>query len=201
MGNSEPKKGLKNLFKIKWDSSLYFLIATNIIIIILAVIKKFDFPTILFVYWCQSVIIGFFNFIRILSLKNFTEEKVPTKAARGYAIFSAFFFLIHFWGFHLVYLIFLLSIAKPNFTFISTIILSAGLLFINHLFSFIKNFKHDTEKKQDIGKVMSFPYARILPMHLTIMFGLFLVGNKGIIFFLILKTIADVIMHNREHQD
>lgn len=70
----------------------------------------------------------------------------------------------------------------------------------NHSFSFYKNLKKDTEKKQNIGRVMLFPYARILPMHIIIVMGLLInPTTNSILLFLILKTIADLIMHQKEH--
>jgi len=45
---------------------------------------------------------------------------------------------------------------------------------------------------------MFFPYARIIPMHLTIIFGM-LLGKGAIVLFLTLKTLADMIMHVLEH--
>lgn len=53
---------------------------------------------------------------------------------------------------------------------------------------------------------MLFPYARIIPMHLTIMFGgvLASVGNFShivLLFFMLLKTIADLAMHSLEHAE
>ena len=44
---------------------------------------------------------------------------------------------------------------------------------------------------------MFYPYARIIPMHLTIVFGFNFGG--ALILFLVLKTFADVIMHIVEH--
>ena len=90
---------------------------------------------------------------------------------------------------------------KPEFISILFILLSIGLFFLNHLFSFIKNFKHDTEKKQGFNGVLLLPFIRTLPMHLIILFGFILLDNKGIVIFLVLKTIVDVIMHNWEHRD
>ena len=48
---------------------------------------------------------------------------------------------------------------------------------------------------------MFFPYLRILPMHLTIIVGgaIGSAGTGALLFFLVLKTIADVIMHRIEH--
>lgn len=197
------KLELKRLISIKWDSSIYFLIAINLITIFLAVIQKWDLPIMLFIYWSQSVIIGLFYFIKILNLKNFVTDDFkinrksvePTKETKNK---TAFFFLLNYGIFHLAYLAFILSTARPYFTSIYPILIGIGLFFINHLFSFVKNFKKDTEKKQNIGRVMTTPYARIIPMHLAMIFGFF---TTGLLFFLILKTFADVIMHNFEYQD
>ena len=48
-----------------------------------------------------------------------------------------------------------------------------------------------------------FPYARIIPMHLTILLGSYFVGGAEgtLIIFLALKTLADVLMHMIEHGD
>lgn len=53
---------------------------------------------------------------------------------------------------------------------------------------------------------MFFPNARIIPMHLTILFGGILSGGtlKGkmtLALFMVLKTFADVIMHIVEKKD
>lgn len=53
---------------------------------------------------------------------------------------------------------------------------------------------------------MFFPYARIIPMHLTIIFGgMFLYLGIGSVFVLVLflglKAVADLIMHIIEHRE
>lgn len=48
---------------------------------------------------------------------------------------------------------------------------------------------------------MFLPYARVIPMHLTIIFGFgFGSHSFALIIFLILKTVADWIMHEFEHR-
>lgn len=194
---------LKNLFKIKWDSSLYFLIVTNLIVIFLAVIQRWNFPILFIIYWSQSVIIGLFNFIKILNLKNLKTQNIILNGGnlRKARINGAIFFLFLFGFLHYIYLLFILHNLKPYFTSIFFIILSIGLFFINHLFSFIKNFKHDIEKKQNLDRFVLLPFVRTIPIHLIIFFGFILVDNGGIVIFLLLKTIVDVIMHNWEHRD
>lgn len=84
----------------------------------------------------------------------------------------------------------------PNFIELKYIFLTALLFFINHLFSYFYNRPKDT-KKQNIGSLMFYPYARIIPMHLTIIFGSSFGGALPL--FLVLKTFADAIMHVVEH--
>ena len=52
----------------------------------------------------------------------------------------------------------------------------------------------------NIGSMMFFPYIRIIPMHVFIVLGAFFAGpSGGLVFFLVLKTLADEAMHAIEH--
>jgi len=197
------------------DHSTLFLLFANFIMIFFAIYENWNLLTIMFIYWCQSVIIGVFTFFKILNLKNFSTEGMrfsngPALPTTGTKIGMAFFFLFHYGFFHFGYFFFL--IANPFFDISSqtsftglTILIVIVVFFINHLFSFLYNREKDANKKQNIGKVMMFPYIRIIPMHLTIIFGSFFImaGSPQIslILFLILKTIADVAMHIIEHRE
>ena len=77
------------------------------------------------------------------------------------------------------------------------ILFAALIFFLNHCFSYIYNKPRDTEL-QNISKLMFYPYLRIIPMHLTIIIGVFTSG--GLLIFLILKMMADGIMHVFEHR-
>lgn len=183
-----------------WDLSLWFLLFSNIITIFFAITENWDLSNIMWIYWFQSIIIGFFNFIRILQLKEFSTEGVvinglPAQPTQNTKFSLAFFFLLHYGLFHFGYLIFLLA-NTPNFIEVKHILPLALLFFINHLFSYFYNKPRDT-KKQNIGSLMFYPYVRIIPMHLTIIFGYQFGG--GLLLFLVLKTFADVIMHIVEH--
>jgi hypothetical protein len=191
------------------DPSTLALLGSNLITIILALAQHWSLLTIMWIYWSQSVIIGVFSFIKILSLKDFSTEDfysngklvLPTTKTK---VSTAFFFAFHYGFFHFVYMIFLLSftltdaISFGRLVSVGSIVFAACIFFVNHMFSYFYNRKHDT-KKQNIGSIMFFPYARIIPMHLTIIFGMFL-GPASIVLFLILKTVADLIMHVVEHR-
>lgn len=197
------------------DPSLWLLVIANGISIYFALVEHWNLFDLMLVYWAQSVIIGFFNFLRILSLKNFSTEGftmngravAPTKETK---IKTAFFFALHYGFFHVGYLFFLFFAvsfpasgvtAKAGGSFF--IIISIMTFFINHAFSYFYNRKSDEARRSNIGKVMFYPYARILPMHFTIIIGGFLgaVGKGSLVLFLflLLKLLADVLLHIQEH--
>lgn len=153
-------------------------------------------------YWIQSVTIGIFNFIRILQLEGFSVEGMrvngqPVAPNRHTKIHTAFFFLCHYGFFHAIYATFLVSGGMPDFIKLKFLIFTAVIFFFNHLFSYFFNRRKDTQQ-QNIGLLMAYPYLRIIPMHLTIIFGLFL--GVALPLFLVLKTIADAVMHAVEHR-
>lgn len=194
------------------DISTWCLLITNLIVIILAIVQKWNIGEILWIYWMQSIIIGVFYFLKILIVNNISIElpiqNYPNRKYFGnLKYFLAVFFLIHYGIFHLVYMAFLsmpffLNLEIYKFSFYSLeILISVGLFFANHLFSFLYNFRQDREKKMNINSVIFQPYLRIIPIHLTIIAGGFLFNQNIIIllFFLILKTFSDLVMHVREH--
>lgn len=193
----------------KWshDTSLWFLFISNILTIILAVNGEQNFLTILWIYWIQSVTIGIFNFIRILDLQNFSTEgfKINNKAVQptqNTKRFTAYFFAAHYGLFHIVYAVFIFSgifaNSLENFIDVKYILILALVFFLNHLFSYFYNRPRDIKLK-NIGSLMFYPYLRIIPMHITIILGTYF-SEGALVFFLVLKTFADCMMHIIEHQ-
>lgn len=190
------------------DPSTQSLLIANIFVIILALAQNWDITTILWVYWAQSVIIGFFNFLRILALKNFSTENFtinnrPVEPTEKTKLFTASFFAIHYGLFHLIYTIFISSLfPKLDMTeAYPYVLLGAFVFFINHFYSFLHNKKRDEELKQNIGTIMFTPYARIIPMHLIVMVGALIGGRLLLVLFLFLKTMTDLFMHVAKHAD
>ncbi|HEY4495249.1 MAG TPA: DUF6498-containing protein [Candidatus Paceibacterota bacterium] len=200
----QPKK---NLF---YDFSFWTLLFSNLITIFFATRDGWSLSTIMLIYWFQSVIIGLFNFIRILQLTEFSTNGLiindsPAQPTKRTKIFIAFFFLAHYGLFHVAYLAFILSGSadgllngKTDAIDVRLLVLTVILFFANHLFSFIYNRPRDT-KKQNIGSLMFHPYIRIIPMHITIVAGS-IFASAMLPFFLILKTFSDVLMHIVEHR-
>jgi hypothetical protein len=210
----EPKEGGKRvniMDYIKIDASTISLAAANIITIVLAIKNGWSLLVILWIYWLQSVTIGIFNFVRILTLKDFSTEDFlmngkPLIASPASKYVTASFFAFHYGLFHFVYFIFLVIAsftAEKGVLSLSSlwlVIVSAAIFAVNHAFSFLSRFVRERKKKVNLGLAMAFPYVRIFPMHICIVFG-FIVDTSvfGLVFFMTLKTLADIIAHQIEH--
>jgi hypothetical protein len=195
--------------------SNWILIASNFSVIFFAFIDNLTATEVMWMYWIQSVIIGIFNFIRILSLKDFLtvglklngKEVGPTKATK---ISSAIFFFFHYGFFHLIYAIFISSFplilneSKPSGNFF--LLFPALVFFINYGIEFYKEQTLPGEEKPNLGALMFLPYVRIIPMHLTIILGGFItaagsmlkMNTSYVVIFVLMgiKTFVDLITHS-----
>jgi hypothetical protein len=142
--------------------------------------------------------------LKEFSTKGFTENGHPVEPTEETKNRNARFFLMHYGFFHLVYFIFLLVFSQAGM--LGSALNSADLIYIiptallflgNHIYSYRYNRPRDIGKP-NIGTLMFYPYARIVPMHITLILGVFLGGP--LLLFLLLKTLADVIMHIVEHR-
>lgn len=188
---------------IPWrDVSLLLLLTSNIAAIVSVLQNGGSAQMALWVYWSQSIIIGFFNVLKIVCASDAQIDTNPIRINKKTIeskprakLFLAGFFTVHFGLFHVAYFVCLLiaPFGGSTDTFVFSTILPATLLFfLNHLFSFFYNRRR--ERHTQIGSYMTMPYFRIVPMHLSVIIGLFL-GSALLPFFMILKSIVDVLAH------
>lgn len=183
------------------DRSAFTLIAANLFAAVVAVVFGMDLKDLMLVYWVQSVIIGFSFFIRMLNLQQYSTEGF-SGVGEG-KITNALFFLFHYGGFHAGYLLFLVAGPESKGTVMVPVTglgLCALAFAVNHAYSLAHNIRLDRSGSPNLGTMMFLPYARVVPMHLTIIFGDQLAGGmQALMLFIGLKTAADVIMHVIEH--
>ena len=176
------------------NPSFFFLLAGNLYCIWYYQNHTNGFTTVVWIYWLQSVIIGLFNFIDLLTIKNydaadFKMNDAPlTEKNKGC---MAWFFLLHFGFFHLVYGIFLLV----DFGFLNVdrifLLIGVAAFLLETISGFIKRKQFEEEVKLSIGTIFFLPYLRVVPMHLMILIPAF-TGIKASLIFLVLKMAADI---------
>ena len=188
------------------DSAVNGILLSNAITLALAWWAGDGLIFLLWPYWIQSVVIGYFAQRRIRRLRDFSVEGLkingrPATNTPSTAKWSANFFVVHYGLFHLVYAIFLTTFsAGADVEWLGVVV--AGLSFAwSHAASHRMHVEHDLRGKPNLGALMFVPYVRIVPMHLTIILGTVLGGGLfGMLLFASLKTAADVAMHYIEHR-
>lgn len=198
----------KSTYKPLRDPSLIGIILSNLVSIYLAYANDWDLGNILWVFWGQSVIIGISNFMRIMSLKefstkNFTMNDQPVPETQEAKEQVAWFFAIHYGLFHLAYFAFLCKeypLFGMPFDNVALIVVAISLFVGSHSYSFLHNGQYDfKEQKPNLGNLMFYPYLRVIPMHLIIGVGGSEFEDMSIYIFMGLKTLADIGMHAMEH--
>lgn len=201
--SSEPQKPAEPRF----TDTAKNLALSNLLTLVVALIANWNLWQVLWIYWAQSVTIGFFNFQRMRRLKEFTSDGFrmngrtvpPTPESKKQV---ANFFAMHYGLFHLAYLLFMTGhmtgLSAQDWIAISAC--SASFL-VNHRSSARRTMDRDLARKPNIGTLLFFPYARIIPMHAAIIFGAAAVpgSRAALALFIVLKTAADLAMHAVQH--
>jgi uncharacterized membrane protein len=127
--------------------------------------------------------------------------------------------MVHYGVFHIGYAVFLTVFSSGFIPFFSKftegtpidftgILLMGAIFLVGHAYSYYYNFILRNEREVDgkgLSRIFSYPYVRIIPMHVTIILGAGFILKLGgglavLIFFLAIKTLADLGMHVREHK-
>lgn len=175
-------------------------------ILVIAVVWYQNLPplSVIWIFWWQSVIIGWFNYRRMRALKQFSTKGLtmngsPVGETEKDKKSVANFFLIHYGFFHFGYLIFMLVNGAVKTVAIHWLLITIIGFIWTHRSNYLSLVEADTRNKHNIGTMMFMPYLRVLPMHLAIIFSL---GKAGVGFwiFMGLKTLADLGMHVLTHR-
>jgi len=189
------------------DLSLLPLLVSNGLAIWWTARDHLSLQTVMMIYWAQSVAIGAVNVLRILALREYSTEDFrmggPLSPSAGTKLKIASFFALHYGFFHVVYLVFILAAMTRGRVDVNVpfILYGAALFAGTDLAALALHWSAET-RGRNIGRVMFAPYARIVPMHLAIIFGGFVNYHPGLTLgiFQGLKTIADVFTHLLQHR-
>jgi hypothetical protein len=206
---------VQRLLRHIWtDLSAWTLVLTNIITILAAYLEHWPFSTIIWVYWCQILIIGFFAFVRTIALTDFSltgVERIRLRFTLKGKLRAGVIFLAHFTVVQLCVTFVLWLVVGPITSVNGTILLFTALMFFsNHLFSYIYNKKRERVVYKNLGFAVLRPYLRMLPLFVAFLFAGIIIASLflsrgaklepvGYLVLFVLKTGADVIAHNLEH--
>jgi hypothetical protein len=190
------------------SQSTFSLVAVNVATLVVALVLDWPVQALMWPYWIQSVVIGYYRRRRILALgrfstENFTMNDRPVSPTPATQRSVANFFALHYGFFHFGYLMFLIKQSQDWRWWDVLGWLALGVSFAwNHRLSFQQNVEADRHGTPNIGTLMFLPYARILPLHFTIILGASIGGGGAfaVLLFGALKTVADVLMHYVEHR-
>ena len=163
--------------------------------------------TIMFVFWMESAVIGCFNVLKLVIVANILS------------IIMVPFFVVHYGAFmsgHLVFIFALFSPDERSFSgffpprdLLISHIMNVWLAFLgvslSHGISFFYNFIGKKEfRRSTPEKQMMAPYGRIILMHVTIIFGGWLILALGapilaLVLLIGLKIVSDARAHHKEH--
>lgn len=210
------------------DRAVHAILLANGVTLLMALWQGWSVLQLMWPFWMQSLIIGWYARQRILKLTAFCTEGMkinnrPVRPTPATQRRMANFFALHYGGFHAIYLVFLIALTTTTDAagFISVTNESTGaesLVYIGHvhpldfvIYAFLAagfigthRTSHKGHVAADLGGVpklghlMMLPYLRVVPMHLTIMLAVAF-GGSALWLFVLLKVAADVGMHKVEH--
>ncbi|HEX2728861.1 MAG TPA: DUF6498-containing protein [Rubrobacteraceae bacterium] len=208
--------------------AVLFLVGVNAIPLVGVIFYDWNLFSIMFLYWFENGIIGFFNVFKIARAgkpsagTNLTINGRPSNLSG--AVFYVPFFIAHygiFWVVHGVFVIVLFGLfgGQPfggvgppeimgGFRGFEPggVAIAALSLFLSHGVSFYVNFLGNEEYLNVSPDEQMFqPYGRVIALHVTILGGGFLAGYLGtplasLVLLIVLKTAIDIWAHLREHR-
>ena len=176
------------------------LLLSNAATLAAALLLQWSFGSLLWAYWLQSIIIGWYARQRMLTLAQFStdgftsnNQRVPENEEGKRS--TARFFTFHYGFFHVAYLAFLWKDHALAGWRNALVLLICGASFaLSQRETFAAQHAADLRGKPNLGTLMFTPYLRVVPMHLAIILGSKLGGGAALLLFTGLKTASDLLL-------
>jgi hypothetical protein len=196
--------------------SLIVLVIANLVPLFGVFAWGWSVAELLFMYWTESAIIGFFNVLKMALARGpmtgsmsveiplagaSTHDTAMPIGALMFKLVTIPFFIVHYGIFMSVHLAFLIAFFFESFSpgLAFAVILGSASLFVSHGVSFVLNYLGKKEYlKASAGSLMAAPYPRIVLMQFVIILGA-LIGAPMLIF-VPGKILIDAYAHLKERE-
>ena len=190
-------------------AGLRAILAANAATLAMAIWQDWPLAFLMWPYWIQSMVIGWFARERILALRSYAEggflldgrsATAPPRTQRQYANLL----VLHYGLAHVLYLAVMIetlpAIGARDWALFA---LGGAGFWLAHRHSHRLNVAADTHAVHRIGALVFLPYVRVVPMHLCIVLAtsaMVPASWVALISFTVLKIAADAFMHVAEHR-
>jgi len=197
--------------KLRLTPSIVALILANAFPVVGVLFLGWTVFPLLLLYWLENVIVGAFNVAKMMLAQPGDLLRWAGKA------FLIPFFMVHFGMFTYVHGMMLFALFGPKpmdpFGFVHTVpaVIRANQLgwgvanlIGSHGLSFFWNYLRNGEyQRASLQVLMGQPYSRVIVLHLTVLFGgwiVLLLGSPvgALMILIVLKTAADLSGHTKE---
>ena len=197
-------------------TALISIIVVNMFPLIGVLLGRWSLFSVMFLYWAENAVVGVYNALKIA---------LAQKGGGGMKRFLIIpFFLFHygmFWFVHGVFVFVLFgggglgsrggfSLSPPALFDVAMlpegVWAALGAMILSHGLSFVNNYIGGQEYLQVTpDEQMAKPYTRVVVLHVSILFGGFVVMLLGqpilaLVILIVLKTVVDVRAHLNEHR-
>jgi hypothetical protein len=181
------------------NRSVLSLLAANFLVIIWAVLERWSLGVLVWVYWGQSVIMGFFWLWRTMHYElqqlrretgsqerkrsmapggsDWLFESLPMYAGRRNPVGTAVFFLLHYSAVHFVLAKWLVHMSRfwdvlaVKRLPIRVFVLFGAVFIVEQYISLRRDLKANPGRRMNVGKSARLLYGHIVPIHVTIFIG------------------------------
>ncbi len=193
-------------------TSGWVLLTANAVPLLGVVLFHWSVFAIVLLYWCENVIVGAVNVLKILLAE---PQSLGANASK---VFLIPFFVVHYGMFTAIHGMFVLLLfgphsgEPPSVASFSLAIRNAGIglgvlaIAVSHGYSFVVNYLGSGEFRRMSPQVlMGQPYARVVVLHVTILAGGFATAALGaplaaLVVLIVLKTAIDLKAHLSERR-
>lgn len=184
------------------------LVAANLVPLAGALLGFWSVYELVLLFWAENVVIGLFNLARMAA--------VGVLHRNGAIVVLMAFFCVHYGMFTYVHGMFVVAMLGPGGIELEEaalrllepddLLLPLLALVGSHGISFVVNFLRGGEWRDiNIGKLMMGPYARVVILHLVIIFGGILALALGapiaaLALLVAMKIGVDIVAHRLEHR-